>query len=184
MPGDALPLCSGGRPRARPPSVPRLPSASARPPSASGAKCQGGVESERKDKWRRKITAVLRTNERSNERKKDNDKNMPSPPPSLIPSPPRRWMDGGIDMPRFAMPAPFEEIGLTDATACDADTAATNNARARRVVGRSVGMAGGLGGAGTRCRGWPMRKKGLTHTRKGEPAAPVHSSRCKNRPKF
>ena len=88
MPGDALPLCSGGR---GPDRRQCLASPPPPPPSASGAKCQGGVESERKDKWRRKITAVLRTNDQTNERRTTT---KTCPPSSLPPSFPRPRGDG------------------------------------------------------------------------------------------
>ena len=136
------------------------------PPRVRNVKVECGVESERKDKWRRKITAVLRTNDRTNERRTTTKTCPPSPPSSLPHSLAPAAMDGwhgGIDMPRFAMPAaPFEEIGLTGGRLC-----------LRRRHGRNKQCQGQDGRrsawqvdwAGSRCRGWPMRKKGLTHTR-------------------
>ena len=90
-------------------------------------------------------------NERSNERKKDNDKNVPSLPSSLPHSLAPAAMDGwhgGTDMPRFAMPAPFEEIGLTDERLCLRRRHGRNKQCQGQLGRSSVGMAGGLTGRG------------------------------------
>ena len=164
------------RPRARPPSVPRLPSAAA---LRLGCEMSRWRASERKDKRRRrKITAVLRTNDRTKEGRRRQKRALPSSlPHSLAPA----AMDGWRHRHATFCNASTLRRNWSNGRLRDADTAATNNARAGTVVDRHGRMTWRGGDALPRMAD---AKKGLTHTCTREPEAPVHASRVKSRPKF